>query len=188
MTPEKYHIDRQFDGLNTLSCAEYEQCVFNECDLSECDLSAFKFVDSIFQHCNLSLTKIQNTAFRNVKFKHCKMLGLQFEDCASFGLAFSFEDCQLNHASFFKVKMPKTVFRDTPMIGVDFTGADLSGAVLANCNLSEAIFDLTNLEGADLYSAYNFSINPENNSVKMAKFSLFSLSGLLDKYEIEIIE
>ena len=69
---------------------------------------------------------------------------------------------------------------------VDFTEADLTGALFDNCDLSQARFERTNLEKADLRSSRNFSIDPEINKIKKAKFSIHGITGLLDKYEIEI--
>jgi hypothetical protein len=42
------------------------------------------------------------------------------------------------------------------------------------------------LEKADFRTAFNYSINPETNRIKKAKFSKEGLNGLLDKYDIEI--
>jgi fluoroquinolone resistance protein len=42
------------------------------------------------------------------------------------------------------------------------------------------------LEKADFRTAYNYSIDPEKNRIKKAKFSIFGVTGLLDKYDIEI--
>ncbi|MCW8795447.1 MAG: hypothetical protein OQK67_00080 [Chlorobium sp.] len=36
------------------------------------------------------------------------------------------------------------------------------------------------------HSAYNYSINPETNRIRKARFSLSGLAGLLDVYDIEI--
>ena len=69
---------------------------------------------------------------------------------------------------------------------VDFTDADLSGASLDKTDLQLALFENTNLEKADLRTAYNYSINPEINKIKKAKFSLDGLPGLLGKYDIVI--
>jgi fluoroquinolone resistance protein len=52
--------------------------------------------------------------------------------------------------------------------------------------LPRAVFDGTNLEGADLRSAYHFNIDPEKNRVKKARFSFNNVAGLLDKYGILI--
>jgi hypothetical protein len=43
------------------------------------------------------------------------------------------------------------------------------------------------MEKADFRSAFNYSINPEINRIKKAKFSLTGLQGLLGKYDIEIV-
>ena len=69
---------------------------------------------------------------------------------------------------------------------MDFTEANITGLTLENCDLSGAIFDHTTLEKADLRTAFNYSIDPENNRIKMAKFSLQGIAGLLHKYNIDI--
>ena len=55
-----------------------------------------------------------------------------------------------------------------------------------NCDLARAIFANSILEKADFRTSYNFSIDPEINKIKKAKFSLTTVSGLLGKYDIEI--
>jgi hypothetical protein len=42
------------------------------------------------------------------------------------------------------------------------------------------------LEKADFRTSYNYSINPEVNRIKKAKFSTAGIAGLLCKYDIEI--
>jgi fluoroquinolone resistance protein len=58
--------------------------------------------------------------------------------------------------------------------------------VFDNCDLSKASFDNTILEKADFRTAFNYSINPESNKIKKAKFSVSGIAGLLDKYDIHI--
>ena len=69
---------------------------------------------------------------------------------------------------------------------VDFEDCDLTNAGFINCNLAAAIFVNTILEKADFRSSYNYSIDPERNRIKKAKFSSIGLAGLLNKYDIEI--
>ncbi|MCW3075998.1 MAG: pentapeptide repeat-containing protein [Bacteroidetes bacterium] len=69
---------------------------------------------------------------------------------------------------------------------VDFSQADLSGSFFINCDLSRAVFDGTNLEKSDLRTSYNFTIDPERNKIKKARFSNAGLAGLLGKYDIII--
>jgi uncharacterized protein YjbI with pentapeptide repeats len=55
-----------------------------------------------------------------------------------------------------------------------------------NCDLTGAVFDHTNIEKADFRTSYNYTIDPEINRIKKAKFSILGVSGLLDKYDIDI--
>ncbi|HZI00697.1 MAG TPA: pentapeptide repeat-containing protein [Flavisolibacter sp.] len=114
------------------------------------------------------------------------MLGIRFDTVSGFGLSFSFESCQLNHSSFYKIQMKKAVFKNSQSLEVDFTEADLTSVVFDNCNLMKALFDHTILEKADLRTSYHFSIDPEINRIRKAKFSVSGISGLLDKYNIDI--
>ncbi len=77
-------------------------------------------------------------------------------------------------------------FKNTNMQECDFTETDLSGAIFDNCDLLKATFDRTNLEKADFRTAFNYSLDPENNRIKKARFSTASLHGLLQKYDIAI--
>jgi uncharacterized protein YjbI with pentapeptide repeats len=70
---------------------------------------------------------------------------------------------------------------------VNFIGATLSNSVFENCNLDNAVFNDTQLAGADFTSAYNYKIDPEFNPMKKAKFSTQGIPGLLDKYDIKIL-
>jgi uncharacterized protein YjbI with pentapeptide repeats len=114
------------------------------------------------------------------------MLGLRFDSCNEFGLSFSFDSCQLNHCSFYKTKIKKTIFKNSQLQETDFAEADLTSVVFDNCNLIQAIFDHTILEKADFRTSCNYSIDPENNRIKKAKFSILGVSGLLEKYDIDI--
>jgi uncharacterized protein YjbI with pentapeptide repeats len=116
------------------------------------------------------------------------MLGLNFDRCNEFGLAISFENCTLNHASFYQTKIKATLFKNCQLQEVDFTECDLSYAVFEHCECSKAIFENTVLEHADLRSAQHYSIDPEKNKIKKARFSVFGLAGLLEKYGIEVEE
>ena len=136
--------------------------------------------------CNLSLANLTKVLFNDVQFRDCKMLGLRFDTCNNFGLSFNFEQCILNHSSFYQAKLKKTTFQNTQLQEVDFTECDLKNVVFDNCDLARALFENTTLEKADFRTAFNYAIDPENNRIKKAKFSLVGVSGLLHKYDIQI--
>ena len=101
-------------------------------------------------------------------------------------LELDFDSCMLKLSLFSGLKLKNTRFRNCDMQEADFSEADLSGAQFDGSDLLQAIFFHTNLETADLRSAFNYSINPETNRLRKAKFSIPGVTGLLDTYGIII--
>ena len=184
-------VDKTYKGENyaekALQIAEYENCTFSNCIFSNTDLSDIIFSECVFEDCDMSMATLKGTAFREVTFKSCKMLGLHFDDCNPFLLSFNFEGCTLNFSSFFKLKLKNIQFKDCKLEDVDFVETDLTNAVFKDCDLNKAVFDNTKLEGADFRTAFSFSIDPEINRIKKAKFSTQNIAGLLLKYNITIV-
>ena len=123
---------------------------------------------------------------QDVKFLNCKLLGVQFNQCKGFLLRLDFENCQLKLSTFYKLKLKNTRFTNCNLEEADFSEVDLTGAVFENCDLLQATFMNTNLEKADLRSANNYSIHPETNRIRKARFSIPGVTGLLAQYDIEI--
>ena len=169
-----------------LAIGEYENCSFISCDFSNSDLSDINFLECEFRDCNLSLARLTQTSFREAKFINCKLLGLHFNDCNDLIITFEFDGCTLDLSSFYKLKLKKTIFKNSKMIDVDFTETDISNSSFDNCDLQKTVFINTNLEGVDFRTSFNYSIDPELNRIKKAKFSIPWITGLLDKYDIEI--
>jgi len=169
-----------------LKKGEYEDCDFTNCDLSQFNLTDYVFLNSRFRDCNLSLVKLNNTAFREVTFKDCKLLGAPFYHCNDFGLAIQFNNCWLENASFFKLKLKQVRFESCKLHEVDFSDCDLSGNYFNHCDLLNAKFEHTLLEKTDFRTAFNYTLDPALNRVKKAKFSIAGAVGLLAKYDIII--
>ena len=183
-------VDKEFKGLDytteILVKGEYENCIFNNCKFSNSDLSNINFLDCEFRNCDLSTANVLNTAFRAVKFINCKLLGLHFENCNHFLFNVDFKGSQLNLSSFYQLNLKQTKFIDCSLHEVDFTEADLTESTFENYDLIRAMFENTILQKADIRTSFNFSIDPELNQMKKAKFSKENLSGLLGKYNIDI--
>jgi len=183
-----YIADKTFKNIDgkktTLHKAGYENCRFMHCNLSNFNLTEYRFINCKFETCDLSLANLSLTTFRDAEFRDCKMLEMQFDNCNDFGLAFSFDNCILDHSSFYKTKICKTIFRRSQLHEADFTECDLTGSVFDDCSLARAIFHKTNLEKCDLRNSRNYSIDPENNRIRKAKFAYPGVAGLLDKYDI----
>lgn len=169
-----------------LPSGEYESCTFVNCVFRDTSLREVVFIDCQFRGCDLSMADVCGTAFRDVLFTDCKLLGLHFEHANQFLLSVAFAGCQLNLSSFFKLNLKNASFTGCSLQEVDFAETNLTSATLTNCDLSGATFDRTVLEKADLRASYNYSIDPERNRIKKAKFSLPAVLGLLHKYNISV--
>jgi uncharacterized protein YjbI with pentapeptide repeats len=170
----------------TLSDREFESCEFINCNFSKSNLSNSDFLNCKFMNCNFSMANFNNTGLKDVKFTDCKLMGIDFTRCNNFLLSFSFDKCYLNFSTFHRKKIKNTIFKDCSIKEVDFSETDLTASGFLNCDLARSIFNRTVLEKVDFRTAYNYSIDPELNRIKKAKFSQFGVAGLLDKYQISI--
>jgi len=182
----KSYQNQTFEKQDSLSQGEYEGCTFKHCSFSEQDLSNFTFIECIFEHCDLSSVNVKNTSFKDVQFSHCKLLGINFNESNHFLLSLNFEYCMLSYASFYQMKLPKMHWKKCMLEDTDFSEAELTASVFSDCDLRGAMFDQTNLEKADFRTSINYSIDPEANRFRKAKFSKEGVMGLLAKYDIII--
>ena len=84
------------------------------------------------------------------------------------------------------MKIRKAIFKNCSLVETDFSQAQLIEADFSESDLRRAVFQQTNLEKANFNSAKDYSIDPENNNIKKAKFSVPGIFGLLEKYNIVI--
>ncbi|HAD10829.1 MAG TPA: hypothetical protein DCF33_00170 [Saprospirales bacterium] len=181
-----YFSNEKFQSINTLEPGEYEDCVFMDCPLTATDLSGLVFDQCRWLRCDLSTAIINGTAFRDNSFESCKLMGLHFEDANPFSLSFTFKDCLLQYASFFRLKIPGTAFLHCQMEEVNLEETDLRRAVFQDCNLLNAGFDYANLEETDFRTAHHFRIHPDRCKIQGARFAAGNLEGLLTHYKIKV--
>ena len=187
---DNFVYDTKFKGVDysdkRLEIGEYDNCTFVNCNFSNSDISNITIVECEFIDCNLSSTRVKNTGFKTVKFSDCKLLGMKFYECDGFLLSLIFNNCQLNFASFYQLKLKNTQFKDCNLTEVDFTETDLTNSLFYNCDLSKTVFAETTLEKVDFRTARNYTIDLELNMVRKAQFSLDGVRGLLEKYAVVI--
>ncbi len=185
-----YYENRAFKDIagagSETADREYEKCTFIHCNFSGAVFRSCVFTDCGFTDCNLALVKLVQCQLNDAGFKNCKLTGVNFTECTVMPFSVSFDGCILDYSSFANMKMPRTPFANSSLKGVDFSGADLSRSVFGHSDLSGAVFSRTSLKEADFTSAVNFIIDPENNMIRKAKFSLYGAYGLLSKYGITI--
>lgn len=181
-------FDQKFNSSegHQIKAGDYDGCIFTDYNFENSDFSGYKFGDSESDSCDLSNIKVFDCAFRDVVFRNCKMLGINFDNANPFNFSVTFSGCTLDHSSFYQLDMRKTKFVDCMVRDADFTEANLANSVFRNTDLAATIFDRSVLDGADFREALNFSINPNQNQIKKAKFSNNNLSGLLQDFNIII--
>jgi uncharacterized protein YjbI with pentapeptide repeats len=68
----------------------------------------------------------------------------------------------------------------------DFSHADLEGVSFIYSDLEKSIFNQTNLTNTNFNFASNFSIDPNNNTLKKTKFSRENMNLLLLNLDIVV--
>jgi uncharacterized protein YjbI with pentapeptide repeats len=124
--------------------------------------------------------------FSDTRFIGCKMLGMHIENLGLLSANLKFTDCMMDLISFTNLNLKGMECSNCSLNAADFTASDLSYAVFMRCDLNRAVFYQTNLEAADFVTSHGVRLDPEQNKIRKAKFSLELLPGLLEKYGIEI--
>lgn len=184
-----YHANRDFTGEDFTEgglIGEFEQCTFTDCVMSRAKLDEAKFIECQFDRCDLSMASIHQSSWQEIRFNNCKLLGLRFDTCNSFMLDLEFVGCQLDFCGFESMKFKHLQFQDCTLVEADFTLTDLRKVKFQKCDLTRAVFQRTLLENADFRTAIGFSIDPEQNFLTGAKFSMPEVLRLLDKYHLDI--
>lgn len=171
-------------GQYDIMYKDFERCTFTNCDFTACDFLGVAFTDCVFISCNFTEAKINYVALRDAQFIGCNFTGVNFAMVDSLLFSVEFKDCVLDYAKFYTLKIKGTIFSNCSLIAVDFMNTDLTGVIFDNCNLHKAVFIDAIANNADFATSYNFSIDPEKNKLKKAKFSEAGLKGLLEKYDI----
>lgn len=181
---EEQHFQYEGSGIHQLQAGTYEGCHFVNGNFTGQDFTDRKFLDCVFDHCILDRVDITNVSFNAVQFLHCKMMGITFNKANEHLFIVDFNHCILNYSSFRERRMPNFIFHHCEMQEVDFEYTNLTGAVFDHCMLQRSRFEHTILNRADFRTATHYTIDPEKNKMKNAKFSLEGVAGLLEKYKI----
>ena len=186
---EIYYTQQIFQQFPVTGTREtvFNECTFKGIDFTEISFFGCDFIQCEFQQCNFSMVKFGYIGFDDTYFKNCKLIGADFTATKDFLFNVHFSDCILDYVAFMKKKSRKSKFNNCSMKGTDFSEADLTLSSFTKCDLSGAVFMRTILNQVDFLEAYNFTIDPEQNQMRKARFGTDGLSGLLHKYGIVVI-
>lgn len=177
--------DKTFEGLDcggaNLGGKSFYQCEFRNLSAVEVDLSNCVFEDCNFDGCDLTMAVLKDVSLRGVQFKDSKLMGVDWSLAGGLTFAVGFENCVLSHGSFIDLRMKKTKFIKCRAHETNFAGVDLSGADFAETDLEGARFVGTDLSGADLSTALNYVINPNDNVLKKTRYSMEAALALASR-------
>ncbi|HYD91021.1 MAG TPA: pentapeptide repeat-containing protein [Flavobacterium sp.] len=186
--PSNYIIGEEFTNKiyshDEIMYKDFERCTFVGCDLTQCNYTGTAFIDCTFIGCNFSEAKVNYVSLRGVLFNNCNFTGVNFSMVDTLLFSAEFKDCILNYAKFYTLKIKGTIFTDCSLTAADFMSTDMTGAMFDNCDLHKAVFIDTIANGTDFTTSYNYTIDPERNKLRRARFSQDGLRGLLEKYDI----
>jgi uncharacterized protein YjbI with pentapeptide repeats len=180
-------VTNKIFGADEIMYKDFEECTFTGCDFTQCDFTGTAFIDCNFVGCNFSEAKINYVSLRGAFFNNCSFTGVNFSMCDQLLFSVEFKDCRLDYAKFYTLKIKGTLFTDCSMVAVDFMNTDLTEVMFDNCNLHQSLFHDSIAVKADFTSSYNYSIDPEKNKLRRARFSQDGLKGLLEKHEIVVV-
>jgi uncharacterized protein YjbI with pentapeptide repeats len=175
-----------------LVASEFHGCTFTHCSFTESTFTDCRFIDCTFRDSDLSLARLPGSIFSAARFEDCKIIGVDWTqaDWAGPKLAESigFSKCALNHSTFIGLSLCGIHMRDCLAVDVDFREADLTQADFGGTDLSQSLFINTTLTEADLSHARNYQIDPGQNTLARARFSLPEAMSLLYSMDIVLTE
>ena len=181
--------DLRLEGIHLVG-GEFHDCRFEACSFAEAIFRDCRFVECAFQACDLSLVQVAGSTFSATSFLDSRIIGVDWTQAdwsgVSLGKPIGFERCAISHSTFIGLSLPGIRIKECVAADVDFREADLSRADFADSDLSESLFLNTDLSEADLRTARNYTIAPEQNVLKGARFSLPEAMSLLFNMDIDL--
>ncbi|HIW97615.1 MAG TPA: pentapeptide repeat-containing protein [Candidatus Tidjanibacter gallistercoris] len=164
-------------------------CTFDRCTVAGRHLNGIVLLDCRFDGCDFSLSSLAGTVTDGVAFSGCKMTGVAFgERSGTCRLSASFAECILDNALFQYLEAPRSMFRHCRMRGTVFDRCMMKETLFEMCDMHEASFSDCDLTGTDFLTSDGFTLDPETNRLRGARFAVASLPGLLAKYRIKTEE
>lgn len=186
--------ETNFNGLKhvaiDIKSKTFENCQFTNANFSEVKFLSCKFIDCEFNSCNLSGAEFLSTSFSEVIFDDSKLIGINWTKVKwpliKLTSALKFYKSNLSHSSFYELDLKELVIEECKAHDVDFRGGDFSNSSFILTDFERSMFMRTKLHSADFTDATNYNIDPNENDIRKAKFTMPDVINLLHSFDIEI--
>ena len=186
---EALFVDLQCAGAE-IRASEFDGCKFQSCDFSSAVFTTCRFRDCDFQECNFNVAEFRRSRMQLSQFRGCKLAGVNWTlmDWRGFALdpPLSFVRCDLSYGVFSELDLTQLIMHECSACEADFVGTDLTGADFDQTDFAGARFHRTKLDQCQFQQAYNFAIDPTQNSLSNARFSSPEVFNLLAPFKIKI--
>ena len=174
----------------TITNKVFDHCQFKKVRFDNSHFKQCHWIDCEIEACNLSMVAFEQCRFDDVIFSDSKLIGVDWTRVKwpSIRLAspLKFYQSDLSCCNFFALMFPEILMEACKLHGVDFREATLSEASFVGSDFKDSLLMHTDLSGADFTDAINYFINPFDNTIRGAKFSMPDAMNLLNGFEIEI--
>lgn len=173
------YSDKNLDGIY------FDNCTFIKCNFSKSTISKCKFTECTFINCDLSLSTLNSSTFNDVTFESSKLLGLSWSKCDEpFDVTFS--SCNLSQNSFHMLDLRGMKFINSLIKDSGFEECNLEKSTFDNCDLELTAFINNNLKKANFETSRNYLIDPKQNDIEKAQFTLPEALSFLSLLPIKI--
>ncbi|MDZ7820265.1 MAG: pentapeptide repeat-containing protein [Aliarcobacter sp.] len=173
------YADKKLDSIY------FDDCTFIKCDFSKSNISNCKFTQCKFIKCDLSLATLKSSTFNDVIFENSKLIGISWSSCPE-PFEVQFDSCNISQNSFHLMDLRQMKFINSLIKDSGFEECNLEKSLFDNCNLELTTFINNNLKKANFQTAKNYLIDPKQNDLSKAVFSLPEALSFLSLLPIEI--
>jgi fluoroquinolone resistance protein len=174
----------EYDDKN-LDSIYFDDCTFIKCDFSKSIISNCRFTECKFVNCDLSLSSLKSCTLNDVIFENCKLLGVSWSSCQE-PFNVTYNSCNLSQNSFHLMDLRQMKFVDSLIKDSGFEECNLERALFDNCDLELTSFIKNNLKKANFETSKNYLIDPSQNDISNAQFSLPEALSFLSLLPIKI--
>ncbi len=163
----------------------FDNCTFIKCDFSKASFYSCKFTECTFINCDLSLSILNSCTFNDVNFENSKLLGLSWSNCVE-PFDVKFDSCNISQNSFHLLDLRQMKFINSLIRDTGFEECNLEKSLFDMCNLEQTVFINNNLKKSNFETSKNYLIDPKQNDLEKAQFSLPEALSFLSLLPIKI--
>ena len=167
--------DEDFTGLELagadLTGKDLYRCRLRQVRAGASRWDRTRMEDCTFEGSDLERIQLPKVALRGVAFIGCRLTGTDWSGVAQ-NPSVSFEDCNLQYASFVGVNLARTRFRRCRLIEVNFIDSRLSDGDFSGSDLSGARFEHCDLQRTDFGDTQGAWFDPAQNKTKQTRINV----------------